>query len=98
MKAGLLSWLLPALTLAGQAATLQTLDGRLLQGKIEFDTTGLLLFWPPGAPPIPVALTNLLRVDFSNTNNPAIHPRLKPLVADEDRGALPVPWENTDIG
>jgi hypothetical protein len=47
-----------------------------------------------------VALSNLLRADFTNPTNlpPPLSPRLKPLAMDEERGALPEPWQNLDLG
>ena len=94
--------LLPILLLALSAhgATVQTLDGRTLQGRIQLDAGGTFLVWLTNEPPVPVALTNLLRADFSNPTNAALplNRHLRPLAIDEERGALPEPWENADVG
>jgi len=88
------------LALSAEGATIQTMDGQTLQGTVQLDPTGIFLLWPSNAPPIPIALTNLSRADFSNpTNSPVPLSRsLRPLAMDEQRGALPEPWENTDVG
>lgn len=82
------------------AATVQTLDGQTFLGRIKLEADGSLLVTPSNAPPERVALTNLLRADFTNPTNPApkLSPRLKPLALDEDRGRMPEPWRNLDIG
>src|ERR1043165_2571226 len=94
--------LLPLLLLAlsARGASVQTLDGLTLQGRIQIERGGPLLLWPSNDLPIPVALTNLLRADFSNASNgiPTLSPHLRPLAMDEESGALPDPWRNADVG
>src|SRR6266487_4337522 len=82
------------------AGTVQTLDGSLLCGQIHLEAPDALLVTPSNAPPVRVALSNLLRADFTNPTNlpPPLSPRLKPLAMDEERGALPEPWQNLDLG
>lgn len=86
--------------LSASAATVETLDGLTFRGRIKLEAEGLLLLTPSNAPPVRVALSNLLRADFTNPTNPAprLSPRLKPLAMDEERGAMPAPWRNFDIG
>jgi hypothetical protein len=82
------------------AATVQTLDGHTLLGRIKLEADGSLLVTPSNAPPERIALTNLLRADFTNPTNsaPRVSPRLRPLAIDEDRGRMPEPWQNLDVG
>ncbi len=82
------------------AGTVQTLDGSLHCGQIHLESPDALLVTPSNAPPVRVALSNLLRADFTNPTNvsPPLSPRLKPLAMDEERGALPEPWQNLDLG
>lgn len=85
---------------SANAGTVQTVDGSLLNGSIQFESPDALLVTPSNAPPVRVALSNLLRADFTNPTNapPPLSPRLKPLAMDEEHGALPEPWQNLDIG
>jgi len=82
------------------AGTVQTLDGSLLRGRIQFESPDAFLVTPSNGPPTRVALSNLLRADFTNPTNlpPPPSPRLKPPVLDEELGALPEPWQNLDLG
>ena len=82
------------------AAVVQTLDGRTIQGHIQFEAGDSLLITPSNEPPARIAFTSLLRADFNEPTNapPPVSPRLQPLAMDEERGAMPAPWQNLDIG
>jgi len=84
---------------SADAGTVQTLDGSLLCGRIQFESPDALVVTPTNAPPVRVALSNLLRADFTNPTNlaPPLSPRLMPLAMDEEHGALPEPWQNLDL-
>lgn len=92
----LLGWTISA----APAATVETLDGRTIVGRSKLEADGSLLLTPSNTPPVRVPLSNLLRADFTNPTSPAprLSPRLKPLAMDEERGAMPEPWRNLDIG
>ncbi|MEY2410779.1 MAG: hypothetical protein QOF48_3449 [Verrucomicrobiota bacterium] len=92
--------LLLLLALSARAGTLQTLDGRTLVGRIQLDGGGTFLFWPTNGAPIGVDLTNLLAASFSdvNSSSPESGPRLRPVIMDEERGALPEPWRSMNAG
>lgn len=84
-----------------QAGTVETLDGRRLEGKLRFESPQSLLVTPRSGPAISVALSNLLRADFSEPTNraaAAISPRMADAAFDENKGALPLPWRGHDIG
>lgn len=86
---------------AAISGVVQTLDGRTLRGSIRLDATGELLVGPLDKEPDRVALANLLRADFSvptHTNRPSDKSRSGQAAWDENRGALPPPWNSADIG
>jgi hypothetical protein len=87
-------------TFSTEAGTVQTLDGGLHEGRIQLESPDALLVTPSNAPPVRVTLSNLLRADFTYRTNaaPPLSPRLQPPVLDEERGALPEPWQNLDLG
>jgi hypothetical protein len=96
----LLAVLLFIAAFPADAGTVETLDGSVLCGRIDLESPDAIQVTPTNAPPVRVALSNLLRADFTNpTNLPtSARSRLKPPILDEERGALPEPWLNLDLG
>lgn len=88
-----------ALACGASAGTVETLDGRASQGDLRLDADAIVVTSSNLAPER-IALSNLLRADFTAATNPPSPPsaRLAPLALDDARGALPDPWHNLDVG
>ncbi len=83
------------------AGIVETLDGQRLVGQIHLEATGCLLIVSSNAEQFEITLTNLLRADFSAPTNalpPPSNAGLTPGAIDEDKGALPAPWQSVSIG
>jgi hypothetical protein len=90
--------LIPA---SAPGGTVETLDGRKIEGKLHFASAEVLIVTPRNAPPVQVALSDLLRADFIERASPstvATSPRLAQAAIDENKGSLPLPWRGHDIG
>jgi hypothetical protein len=84
-----------------QAGVVETLDGRSFVGQIRLAADGSLVVTSSNDPPQNIVLSNLLRADFLAPTNSVSRrgaARVNSPVADEDKGALPPPWQNRDVG
>lgn len=80
--------------------SVQTLDGRIIEGKVQMAGDGALVTTSLSQTVERIALSNLLVADFTAGTNSAEGKaaQLKTATLDEDGGTLPKPWRNLDIG